>query len=121
MIDHVTLRTKNLDVLSTFYEAILAPLGGRKLYTYDGAAAGFGRGDVANLWLSASAEAPSSVHVALAGATRAEVDAFYKAAIAAGARDNGKPGLRPDYHAHYYGAFVIDPDGNNIEAVCHKG
>jgi predicted lactoylglutathione lyase len=64
--------------------------------------------------------ATSSVHLALASADRASVDAFYKAAIAAGAKDNGPPGLRPQYHEHYYGAFVIDPDGNNLEAVCHK-
>jgi catechol 2,3-dioxygenase-like lactoylglutathione lyase family enzyme len=121
MLDHIGLRTRNVKGLVSFYEAALAPLGMSKQHDF-GVAAGFGKPGEAPLWIG---EAPgdvatSSVHLALASADRAAVDAFYKAAIAAGAKDNGPPGLRPQYHEHYYGAFVIDPDGNNLEAVCHK-
>jgi catechol 2,3-dioxygenase-like lactoylglutathione lyase family enzyme len=117
MLDHIGLRTKKLDALVKFYEASLKPLGYAKLAAYDGAA-GFGKGEASQLWITSSKEAPSSVHVALEGPTRKAVDAFHKAAIDAGAKDNGKPGIRADYGANYYAAFVIDPDGNNLEAVC---
>jgi predicted lactoylglutathione lyase len=73
-----------------------------------------------SLWLFETTEIPAHLHIALAANTRAEVDAFYNAAIAAGGKDNGAPGLRPHYHPDYYGAFVIGPDGHNVEAVCHK-
>jgi catechol 2,3-dioxygenase-like lactoylglutathione lyase family enzyme len=82
---------------------------------------GFGDRGKPWFWLSPTREGPSGpTHVAFAAADRAAVDAFHAAAIAAGARDNGTPGLRPHYHADYYGAFVLDPDGNNVEAVCHR-
>jgi catechol 2,3-dioxygenase-like lactoylglutathione lyase family enzyme len=81
--------------------------------------AGFGRDGKPSFWLGTGAHPSGPAHIAFAAATRAEVDAFYKAAIAAGARDNGPPGIREHYHPSYYGAFVLDPDGNNIEAVCH--
>ncbi len=119
MIDHISLRTRRFDILTKFYEAALAPLGATKLVAFE-SGAGFGRDGAPTVWIGASTEAPSSMHLALSGSTRKAVDAFYAAALAAGARDNGKPGLRPDYHANYYAAFVIDPDGNNIEAVCHQ-
>lgn len=118
MLDHIGLRTAQFDALVRFYEATLAPLGYTKLFAFEGAA-GFGRKGAAALWIHKSKTRPTGVHIALSGADRAAVDAFYKAARGAGAADNGKPGLRTDYHAHYYAAFVTDPDGNNLEAVCH--
>jgi catechol 2,3-dioxygenase-like lactoylglutathione lyase family enzyme len=120
MIDHVGIRTKQLAALTDFYEKALAPLGYAKLSAYDGGA-GFGADGEVQLWLTASSEPSSSVHLAVSAATQKAVDQFHKAALAAGAKDNGKPGLRPDYSATYYAAFVIDPDGNNIEAVFHQG
>jgi catechol 2,3-dioxygenase-like lactoylglutathione lyase family enzyme len=121
MLDHVGLRTKDVKGLVAFYEAALAPLGYSKLRDFT-VAAGFGRGDEVPLWIGQGEGdvTGSSVHLALTSDDRASVDAFYKAALANGAKDNGPPGLRPQYHANYYGAFVIDPDGNNLEAVCNK-
>jgi catechol 2,3-dioxygenase-like lactoylglutathione lyase family enzyme len=121
MLDHVGLRTRKVKDLVAFYESALQPLGISKQHDF-GVAAGFGRPGEVPLWVGeAEGDAmASSVHLALTSADRASVDAFYNAAIAAGAKDNGPPGLRPQYHEHYYGAFVIDPDGNNLEAVCHK-
>lgn len=81
---------------------------------------GMGKSGKPSLWLHETNEQPAQLHIALAASTRAEVDAFYAAAIAAGGKDNGPPGLRPHYHPNYYGAFVIGPDGHNVEAVCHK-
>ena len=78
-----------------------------------------GKGDKPDFWLSEAGDPGPGRHYAFTARSRAEVDAFYKAAIAAGGRDNGAPGLRPHYHAAYYGAFVFDPNGNNVEAVCH--
>ena len=118
MIDHIGLRSSQSDALARFYEAVLAPLGYTKLFAWEGGA-GFGRDGVAALWIAASETKPTGIHIALAAPNRAAVDAFYAAALGAGANDNGGPGLRPDYHANYYAAFVIDPDGNNLEAVCH--
>jgi catechol 2,3-dioxygenase-like lactoylglutathione lyase family enzyme len=83
------------------------------------AAAGFGANGKPDLWFGAEGAMNKPVHIAILAKDRATVDAFYKAAIAAGGRDNGAPGIRPHYHANYYGAFVLDPDGHNIEAVCH--
>jgi predicted lactoylglutathione lyase len=71
------------------------------------------------LWLTETNEKPAHLHIAIAADTRAQVDAFYQAALSAGGKDNGAPGVRPHYHANYYGAFVLGPDGHNIEAVCH--
>jgi catechol 2,3-dioxygenase-like lactoylglutathione lyase family enzyme len=118
MLDHIGLRTAQFDVLVGFYEQALAPLGYTKLFAWEGGA-GFGRNGTAALWIGASKSKPSGIHIALSAADRPAVDAFYGAALRAGAADNGKPGLRTDYHANYYAAFVIDPDGNNLEAVCH--
>ena len=81
--------------------------------------AGFGEGDKAYFWIGTAAKAKGGAHVAFTTANRGAVDAFYASALRAGGRDNGKPGLRPHYHDNYYAAFVLDPDGNNIEAVCH--
>ena len=86
----------------------------------EGKTGGMGAGGMPDLWLTQGQAQKPPVHLAFNAADRATVDAFHEAAITAGGKDNGKPGLRPHYHQHYYGAFVIDPDGNNIEAVCHK-
>ena len=118
MFDHISLRTSQLDVLVNFYEAVLAPLGHTKLVSYDDGA-GFGH-DHPTLWIGESDEEPSSIHIAFVAPDTAAVDAFHKAAIAAGGEDNGAPGPRPDFAPGYYAAFVIDPDGNNLEAVHHQ-
>ena len=117
MIDHIGLRTAQFDVMTAFYEQALAPLGIKKLKAFDGGA-GFGR-DAPVLWISLSNEPRSSIHLALSSADQSAVRAFHAAALKAGAKDNGAPGPR-DYAPNYYAAFVLDPDGNNIEAVCHS-
>ena len=81
---------------------------------------GLGRDNKPLLWISETKERPAHLHLAFSADNRMQVDAFYRAALAAGGKDNGPPGLRPHYHANYYGAFVIGPDGHNIEVVCHK-
>lgn len=116
MIDHVTLHVSDYGKSKRFFEGALAPLGYSVIMEF-GAVAGLGAGGKPDFWIAQGDGKP--IHVALAGANRAAVDAFYHAATAAGGRDNGAPGLRPQYHPTYYGAFVFDPDGNNIEAVCH--
>jgi catechol 2,3-dioxygenase-like lactoylglutathione lyase family enzyme len=119
MIDHTGLPVSDFEKSKRFYAAALAPLGYELMMEFDGAA-GFGAGGKPDFWIGkAEARPASGIHVAFASADRATVDAFYKAAIAAGGRDNGAPGLRTIYHPTYYGAFVLDPDGNNVEAVCH--
>src|SRR5512144_1539436 len=118
MIDHVSLRVSDYARSKRFYEAALAPLGYKLIMEFGGQAGGFGV-ERPDFWIGAS-PAAGATHVCFAAASRAQVDAFHKAALAAGGRDNGAPGLRPHYHPHYYGAFVIGPDGHNVEAVCHK-
>jgi catechol 2,3-dioxygenase-like lactoylglutathione lyase family enzyme len=123
MIDHIGLRVSNYQRSKAFFQEALAPLGYKMMMEFDtpdGEAGGMGVDGMPDLWLSQGAPQKPPLHVAFNAVNRATVDAFYRAAIAAGGRDNGKPGLRPDYHKDYYGAFVFDPDGNNIEAVCHK-
>jgi catechol 2,3-dioxygenase-like lactoylglutathione lyase family enzyme len=107
--------------MTAFYEAVLAPLGGSKQMDF-GVAVGFGKPGDAPLWIGEAegGATASSVHLALTSPDRASVDAFHKAAMAAGARAHRPPGLRPQYHETYYGAIVLDPDGNNLEAVCHQ-
>lgn len=125
MIDHAGIVVTDWQKAKTFYDAALAPLGATLLhmvpeeFTGGAKVGGYGR-DKPDFWLHEGAEPGPGCHYAFTAASRAEVDAFHAAALAAGGRDNGAPGPRPHYHAHYYGAFVIDPDGNNIEAVCHK-
>ncbi len=124
MIDHTGIAVSDFDKSKTFYDAALAPLGASVLLTvpkeYTGGVnvVGYGR-DRPVYWLREGDEPGPGRHVAFTARSRVEVDAFYNAALAAGGRDNGGPGLRPHYHQDYYGAFVFDPDGNNIEAVCH--
>jgi catechol 2,3-dioxygenase-like lactoylglutathione lyase family enzyme len=118
MYDHVGLRVKRVDSSVQFYEAALAELG-YKLISRDSAGAGFALNGEAALWLYATTQ-PSgcSAHLAFRAAERSAVNRFHAAGIKAGGRDNGPPGLRADYSPTYYAAFLLDPDGNSIEAVC---
>ena len=116
MLDHISLRVQDHSRAVAFYRAALAPLGYRVLMEYPGAA-GLGAG-MPDFWLMTTEQPINPTHVAFS-ADRATVDAFHAAALAAGGTDNGSPGLRADYHPHYYGAFVRDPEGNNVEVVCH--
>jgi len=126
MIDHIGLAVSDLDKSRAFYAAALQPLaiGPVMEVTAEqtGAAAhcGFGAASKPFFWIGDRAPPCSGVHVAFTAESRAQVDHFYHAALRAGGRGNGAPGLRPHYHENYYGAFVLDPDGNNVEAVCHK-
>jgi catechol 2,3-dioxygenase-like lactoylglutathione lyase family enzyme len=125
-IDHTSLSVSNFAKAMAFYTAALKPLGITVLMEFPKAVtgnvdvAGLGSNGKPFFWLADAGKTTPRVHLAFVAATRAEVDAFYKAAIAAGGTDNGPAGLRPDYHANYYGAFVLDADGHNLEAVCHK-
>ena len=125
MIDHIGIPVSNLSRATEFYLKALAPLGISMIMevsaeqTGNGGAVGFGAEMKPFFWIGEGKTPADHVHVAFAAQSRADVDAFYKAALAAGGKDNGAPGLRPVYHADYYGAFVLDLDGNNIEAVCH--
>jgi catechol 2,3-dioxygenase-like lactoylglutathione lyase family enzyme len=119
MIDHVSANVDDFEAAKAFYAKALAPLGYSVQMEFDGMAAGFGTGQgIPDFWIS-SREGRGATHVAFAAPNRAAVDAFYSAAIDAGASDNGAPGLRAELHENYYGAFVHDASGNNIEAVCH--
>jgi catechol 2,3-dioxygenase-like lactoylglutathione lyase family enzyme len=124
MIDHVSIEVSDFERSKAFYEAALEPLGIRLLMEFE-SNAGFGKetehGPKPFFWVdSRGRPAVSGAHIAFGVRTTEQVDAFHTAALAAGATDNGAPGLRPVYHPGYYGAFVLDPDGNNIEAVCHR-
>lgn len=124
MIDHAGTSVSDFAVSKAFYDKALAPLGASFLYMvpkeYTGGenVGGYGR-DRPTFWINEGGPQKPPLHFAFAAENRKQVDAFYAAALAAGGQDNGAPGLRPHYHEHYYGAFVLDPDGNNIEAVCH--
>lgn len=125
MIDHLGCTVSDLAASKAFYQRALEPLGyvlivevTEEMTGGHGSFAGFGAGKP-EFWIGAGKPPMSGLHVAFRAASREMVDAFHAAAIAAGGRDNGAPGLRPVYHPDYYGAFVFDPDGNNIEAVCH--
>ena len=118
MLDHISISVRDFALSKTFYLAALGPLGYSLLMEYGDSVAGFGEDMKPDFWLKPGASS-GPIHLAFATSERAVVDAFYQAALAAGATDNGAPGPRPEYHPNYYGAFVIDPDGNNLEAVCH--
>ncbi len=121
MIYHFGLSVADYEKSRAFYDKALAPLGYRKLAEFpipQGMIAGYGA-DKPDFWLSSGGRCTGNLHFAFAAKSRAEVDAFYAAALEAGGRDNGAPGIREIYHPNYYGAFVFDPDGHNIEAVCH--
>ena len=117
MIDHVTVRVQDFSRLLEFYKAALAPLRYEVVMQFEGVA-GLGADGKPDLWLMQTDQPPTPTHVAVAG-ERDLIDAFHAAALEAGGSDNGGPGLRSDYHPHYYAAFVRDPEGNNIEVVCH--
>ena len=118
MLDHMGMPVSNLAVSKQFFSAALAPLGYRVMYDLP-TATGFGPGAFPTFWIGAG-ESHVPLHIAFVAPDRATVDLFYRAAIAAGGRDNGAPGIRAQYHPDYYAAFVYDSDGNNVEVVCRK-
>jgi catechol 2,3-dioxygenase-like lactoylglutathione lyase family enzyme len=126
MLDHVGFAVTDLEKARNFYQKALSPLGIMLIYDItaeqtDGEAyLGFGEDQKPYFWVGTGDRFGGRLHVAFLAESRAVVDKFYKAALASGGKDNGAPGLRPHYHKNYYGAFVLDPDGNNIEAVCHR-
>jgi catechol 2,3-dioxygenase-like lactoylglutathione lyase family enzyme len=118
MIDHVTLNVRELEPVKAFYEQALRPLGYELAMEFlDGC--GFGVGEKPDFFLARRGEPSAPVHVAFVAPDRTGVDAFHEAALAAAGQDNGPPGVRLVYHDHYYGAYVLDPEGNNVEAVTH--
>lgn len=119
MVDHIGLRVTDIAASVRFFKAALAPLG-HVLASQGDDYAGFGPPGAPALWLHLSAERGRGTHVALRAPDRAAVQRFHAAGLDAGARDNGAPGLRPDYAPNYYAAFLIDPDGHNVEAVCYE-
>ncbi len=124
MIDHVTIGVTEFSRSVAFYDRALAPLGVSRLFTVPPehsngiAVTGYGD-DRPCFWIAEEEATRGKLHIALRAPNRAAVDAFHAAALLAGGKDNGAPGLRPHYHPDYYGAFVLDPDGHNFEAVCH--
>lgn len=126
MLDHIGFPVSDYERSKAFYLAVLAPLGYGLVMEITpemtggaGSHAGLGADGNPQFWIGTGAALQGRMHVAFVAKTRADVDAFYQAALAAGGVDNGPPGPRPQYHPGYYGAFVLDPDGHNIEAVCH--
>ena len=125
MIDHTGLDVSDAARSRRFYEGALAPLGYEVLmeipteFTGGAIVLGLGVPPQPDFWIHQGTPQKPPLHIAFRADSRALVDAFYRAALAAGGRDNGPPGLRPQYHKDYYGAFVLDPDGHNIEACCH--
>lgn len=119
MLDHVGVNVTSVARTRAFYEAALAPLGVSVQREVPGAV-GFGSEGFPWLWIAERTPVGTATHIAIRARSHAEVDAFHAAALAAGGTDNGAPGLRPQYHPGYYAAFVLDADGNNLEAVCHR-
>jgi catechol 2,3-dioxygenase-like lactoylglutathione lyase family enzyme len=119
MFDHLGLGVSQYETSKTFFLKALAPLG-VEVVMEGPHGVGIGPKGKPALWLFQTTDKPAPLHIAFVADDRAQVDAFYRAALAAGGKDNGAPGLRPHYHPNYYGAFVIGPDGHNVEAVCHK-
>jgi catechol 2,3-dioxygenase-like lactoylglutathione lyase family enzyme len=120
MIDHVSLNVSDFARSRAFYEAALAPLGYQVLREVGDKVIGLGVPSRPDFWIIVGQPTEPRTHLAFGVDSRELVESFYAAAIAAGGRDNGAPGLRPQYHPDYYGAFVLDPDGHNIEAVCRR-
>ena len=127
MLDHVGFSVSDIRRSRAFYEAALKPLGitilmevTPEMTESGGTALGFGKDGKPFFWVGDNEQVGQGTHIAFAVDDRATVDAFHAAALAAGGKDHGAPGLRPHYHPDYYAAFVLDPDGQNIEAVCHK-
>jgi catechol 2,3-dioxygenase-like lactoylglutathione lyase family enzyme len=119
MFDHIGLGVSDYESSKSFFLKALQPLGA-SVVMEGPYGVGIGPKGKPSLWLSQASEKPAPLHLAFTAASRALVDEFYRLAIEAGGKDNGAPGLRPHYHPDYYGAFVIGPDGHNVEAVCHK-
>ena len=119
-IDHIGLAISDPDISKSFYSKTLAPLGIKLIVEIEEGWVGFGKDGNAEFWFGPEDKIQSPMHIAFAAESREQVDHFYEAAMAAGAKDNGKPGIREEYHPNYYGAFEMDPDGHNIEAVCHQ-
>jgi catechol 2,3-dioxygenase-like lactoylglutathione lyase family enzyme len=119
MYDHIGLRVQDIDRSARFYEAALKSLG-HIVNSRDANSAGIGPKDSSALWLHLSKDKGTGAHVAFSAPDRAAVDRFHAEGLTAGGKDNGKPGLRADYSPTYYAAFLIGPDGNNVEAVCLK-
>ncbi len=121
MLDHVSINVSDYERSRAFYEKALTPLGYSLLMEPRARIGGFGADGKPWFWITDQREPTTeNVHVAFSAPDRRTVDAFHAAATGAGGNDNGAPGVREIYHPHYYGAFVLDPDGNNIEAVCHR-
>ena len=127
MLDHIGFSVRNLKQSREFYEKALLPLAIKVLMEVtpemtggDSLHCGFGSHNKPSFWISSAGEICPSIHIAFTASSRTEVDAFYHVALTAGGKDNGAPGLRTIYHPNYYGAFIIDMDGHNIEAVCHS-
>jgi catechol 2,3-dioxygenase-like lactoylglutathione lyase family enzyme len=121
MFDHVKFGVTDYAVSKAFFLKALAPLGVTDVKEWPPNGVELSQpGGTVSLCLYQTEEQPAHLHVAFSAESRQQVDAFYRAALAAGAKDNGPPGLRPRYHANYYAAFVIGPDGHNLEAVCHE-
>jgi catechol 2,3-dioxygenase-like lactoylglutathione lyase family enzyme len=124
MLDHVGFPVSDYERSKAFYTRALAPLGYSLVMEVredesDPPAAGFGANGKPDFWIGSEGGLQRPIHIAIAAQNRTAVDDFHREAITAGGRDNGAPGLRPHYHPNYYAAFVLDPDGHNIEAVCH--
>lgn len=125
MIDHITFGVTDFARSTAFYDRAFVPLGVQRLFDvppeHSGGVRSTGYGDSRPwFWIAEQDATKGKLHIALSAKSRADVDAFHAAALTAGGRDNGAPGLRPHYHPNYYGAFVLDPDGHNIEVVCHS-
>ena len=126
MIDHTGIIVSDFETSRNFFTEALEPIGYKLLLEFPSSVtgstnvAGFGVPPKADFWISQGTPNSPRVHVAVRVGARALVDAFHRAALAAGGTDHGAPGLRPHYHSNYYGAFILDPDGHNIEAVCHE-
>src|SRR5262245_7339285 len=119
MIDHISVRVRDVKKALAFYQGALRPLGYSVIMEFPGFGAGLGEKGKPDLWVTGSDKPINPTHIAFR-TDRKTVDAFHAAAVAAGGLNNGAPGPRAEYHPHYYGAFVLDPDGNNIEACCHE-
>lgn len=119
MLDHVTVGVRDIERSKKLYDRAVLPLGITRLYGEGERFVGYGIRPKAFFWIGMRETSQTGAHIAFSTNDRAIVDQFYEEAIAAGGRDNGPPGLRPTYYRNYYGAFVLDPDGHNIEAVCH--
>jgi catechol 2,3-dioxygenase-like lactoylglutathione lyase family enzyme len=118
VFDHIGISVTNLETSKAFFLQALAPLGVGVVMDVSHAV-GLGRGQKPSFWLGATDKKPVPLHIAFVAEDRRQVDEFYRSALAAGGKDNGPPGIRRHYHPNYYAAFVIGPDGHNVEAVCH--